>query len=229
MANASFSRKEKAMAKILDLGARVELTSIYPHFHDISISLYERSNKSGTTEFQVHSYAARDGVNDCLRHVAAAMVILGGMVLVGDGGRTVRFSCGNQHVKACKRVFIEACKVAPGISLEPKPLKIFDKKTERYVEVEKLSDREAYRIRADGAEDGKARRVAAITGGLAKLADISLSEEGEDVVLFPCSGGHNSLVGLLLIRALNVRAAMREEDSVAGRGVLSAPSAQQPS
>ena len=110
MANASCPRKEKAMAKILDLGARVELTSIYPHFHDISIGLYERSNKSGTTEFQVHSYAARDGVNDCLRHVAAAMVILGGMVLVGDGGRTVRFSCGSRHVKACKRVFIEACK-----------------------------------------------------------------------------------------------------------------------
>ena len=71
--------------------------------------------------------------------------------------------------------------------------------------------------------------MAAITGGLAKLADISLSEEGEDVVLFPCSGGHDSLVGLLLVRALNVRAVMREEDSAAGRGVLSAPSAQQPS
>ena len=69
--------KKKAMAGILDLGIRVELTSMYPHLHDISIGLYERSNKSGTTEFQVHSYAARDGVNDCLRHVAAAMVILG--------------------------------------------------------------------------------------------------------------------------------------------------------
>jgi hypothetical protein len=217
------------MAGILDLGTRIELTSMYPHFHDISIGLYERSKKGGKTEYQIHCYAARDGVDDCLRRLASAMVILGGMVQVGDDGRTVCFSCGSRHVKACKRVFIEACKVAPGISLEPKPLKIFDKKTERHVHVERLSGREAFRVTADGAEDGRARRIAAIAGGLVKLAEISLGQEGEDVVVFPCSGGHDSLVGLLLIRALNVRAAMREEDSAAGRGLLAAPSAQQPS
>jgi len=215
------------MARILDLGARVELTAIYPHFHDISIGLYKHTNEGGQVQFQVHSYSARPGVDNCLRHVAASMVLLGGMEAAGGNGHTVRFGCGGSHVKACRRVFIEACKVPPGEALQAKPLEIFDKKTERKITLEKLSDKEAFRVTADGVEDGKARRIAAVAGGLVKLADLSHVEGEDSLVLFPCSGGHDSLVGLLLVRALNVRAAMREQDGAAGRGVLAAPSAQQ--
>tara|TARA_Y100000588_G_scaffold122448_1_gene134171 strand:+ start:53 stop:523 length:471 start_codon:yes stop_codon:yes gene_type:complete len=155
------------------------------------------------------------------------MVLLGGMEAAGGNGHTVRFGCGGSHVKACRRVFIEACKVPPGEALQAKPLEIFDKKTERKITLEKLSDKEAFRVTADGVEDGKARRIAAVAGGLVKLADLSHVEGEDSLVLFPCSGGHDSLVGLLLVRALNVRAAMREQDGAAGRGVLAAPSAQQ--
>ena len=217
------------MARILDLGARVELTAIYPHFHDISIGLYKRINEFGEAQFQVHSYSDREGVDNCLRHVAASMVILGGMEEVSHDRHIVRFGCGKPHVKACRRVFIEACKVLPGEVLQAKPLTIFDKKTERKITLEKVSDREAFRVTADGPEEGKVRRVAAVAAGLGKLTDLPLVEGANDLVLFPCSGGHHSLVGLLLVRALNVRAAMREQDSAAGRGVLSAPSAQQTS
>ena len=215
------------MARILDLGARVELTAIYPHFHDISIGLYKHTNEGGQVQFQVHSYSARQGVDNCLRHVAASMVLLGGMEAAGGYGHTVRFGCGGSHVKACRRVFIEACKVPPGEALQAKPLEIFDKKTERKITLEKLSDKEAFRVTADGVEDGKARRIAAVAGGLVKLADLAHVEGEDSLVLFPCSGGHDALVGLLLVRALNVRAAMREQDGAAGRGVLAAPSAQQ--
>ena len=216
------------MARILDLGERVELTAIYPHFHDISIGLYKRTNGRGNTEFQVHSYSSQEGVDNCLRHVAASMILLGGME-DADGSFTVGFGCGGSHVKACRRVFIEACKVPPGEALQAKPLRIFDKKTERNISLEKLSGREAYRVTADGPEDGRARRVSAVAAGLAKLADLPRVDGEEDLVVFPCSGGHDPLVGLLLIRALNVRATLREQDSAAGRGVLSAPSAQQQS
>ena len=43
---------------------------------------------------------------------------------------------------------------------------------------------------------------------------------------FACGHDHDELVGLLLGRALNVRAAMREAEAAAARGVLAAPSAQ---
>ena len=40
------------MTRILDLGTRIELVSMYPHFHDISIALYERKLENGDFEFQ---------------------------------------------------------------------------------------------------------------------------------------------------------------------------------
>jgi hypothetical protein len=44
---------------------------------------------------------------------------------------------------------------------------------------------------------------------------------------FSCSQEHDDLIGLLLVRAPNVRAAMREAEDMASRGVLAAPSAQE--
>jgi hypothetical protein len=43
---------------------------------------------------------------------------------------------------------------------------------------------------------------------------------------FPCGHSHDALIGLLLPRALNVRAVLREEEAAVGRGNLVAPSQQ---
>ena len=86
----------------------------------------------------------------------------------------------------------------------------------------------AYRLAADagGRDDKVARRVDGVTRGLVKLAEMEPgAEPGE--ARFPCGHAHDALVGLLLGRALNVRAAMREAEAAAARGVLAAPSAQQ--
>ena len=47
-----------------------------------------------------------------------------------------------------------------------------------------------------------------------------------DQVRFPCGSDHHELIGLLMVRALNVRGALREQEAAAARGVLSAPSQQ---
>ncbi len=51
-------------------------------------------------------------------------------------------------------------------------------------------------------------------------------EEQYDRVGFSCGQSHDAMVGLLLVRAPNVRAAMREVDMMEARGVLAAPGAQ---
>ena len=214
------------MTRLVDIGVRIELISMYPYFHNISIALYERRVNDSSYEFQIHSYAGRDGVDQCLRHVAATMVTLGGVIPVSGNDTCVRFACGRQHRKACKRIFFEACKVALGTETEVRAMSIFDKKTERTISVKGLG-RGAYQIDADGEEDGRARRVTAIAGGFVKLAEIDYVEGNEQAVVFSCKEEHNSLMGLLLSRALNVRATMREQDYSTGRGMLAAPSAQQ--
>ena len=195
-----------------------------PHFHDISIALYQRPSDDGGSEYLVHSYAARDGAPARIGFVAQAMRTLGGMDAAA-GPDAVRFPCRAEHGRACKRVFIEACKIVPGTALEPRPLAIFDKKCAHTIEVTGNGEGE-YRLGAEDRDEATVHRISAIGAGLMKLAEIPALNESRDRIAFDCGHAHDALVGLLLVRALNVRAALREREAAAARGMLVAPSAQ---
>lgn len=192
-----------------------------PHFHDITLALYQQSAEAGPV-FRVHTYSSIAGAQDRVAFVGRAMSTLGGMQQVGDGIPLLRFSCGDPHTLAARRVFLEACKLPPSAPLEPRALSIFDKKSAQNIDVI-TGGSGVYDVVAEGAD---AARASAIAGGLAKLAEMSKSETKATQVSFSCGQSHDSLVGLLLARALNVRAVLREEEMVASRGTLVAPSAQ---
>ena len=101
-------------------------------------------------------------------------------------------------------------------------MSIFDKKAGCTIAVSSLGEG-AYQIAAE--EEGKDRRVSAITGGLIKLGQ--MEDQAADRVAFSCGHAHDALLGLLLVRAPNVRAAMREQEQDSSRGMLSAPSQQE--
>ena len=212
------------MEHIADLGRRIELVSMDPHFHDISIGLYRRPSAEGGSEFLVHTYAGLEGAAERIGFVAQAMRTLGGME-TSVGPHTVRFPCGDEHARACKRVFIEACKIPPGAAPEARPLSIYDKKCEHTIEVTSAGGG-AYALDAAERDEVTERRIGAIGGGLIKLAEMEALSDNHHRVAFGCGHAHDALVGLLLVRALNVRAAVREQEMAAGRGVLAAPSAQ---
>lgn len=212
------------MTETLDLGRRMELVSMDPHFHDISIALYRQPSGPGTT-FLVHSYSRRAGIEQRLEFAVRAMAVLGGLEALPGEPLKLRFPCGSEHPLACRRVFLEACKLAPGQPLAPRPLHILDKKSGRTVKVAGLGSG-SYRLTADGEELDQGSRIAAVANGLIKLGEMRQGASGGDSVVFPCGRAHDALVGLLLVRALNVRAALREEEMSAARGVLAAPSAQ---
>ncbi|HCQ02539.1 MAG TPA: hypothetical protein DIT99_18460, partial [Candidatus Latescibacteria bacterium] len=78
---------------------------------------------------------------------------------------------------------------------------------------------------ADGEAKDKDRRISFIAGGLIKLAQ--LEDQSVDTVAFDCKYAHDAMLGLLLVRAPNVRAVLREQEATASRGVLAAPSQQE--
>ena len=215
------------MGRLLSLGERMELVSMDPHFHDISISLYRETGEGGASGYLAHSYSGKDGVAERLAFVMRAMAVMGGMVPApGQPGR-LAFECGEEHRAAVKRLFLEACKKAPGDEIAALPMSIYDKKNDFTIDATATGGG-GYRLAtADGGADDKvARRVDGVTRGLIKLAEMEPgAEPGE--ARFACGTPHDELVGLLLGRALNVRAAMREAEAAAARGVLAAPSAQQ--
>ena len=215
------------MGRLLELGERLELVSMDPHFHDISISLYRSTGEGGASGFLAHSYSTREGAAERLGFVMRAMAVMGGMGPAPGQPERLAFACGAAHKAAVKRLFLEACKRATGAEVAAQPMRVYDKKNDLTIDATAVGDGR-YRIAAAGSEgnDKAAQRVDGVTRGLVKLAEMEPgAEPGE--VRFPCGHAHDALVGLLIGRALNVRAAMREAEAAAARGILTAPSAQQ--
>jgi hypothetical protein len=209
------------MAIAAEIGRRIELVSMDPHFQDISIGLYRQQGQAGS-EYLVHTYSQKPGALQRIEFVIDAMATLGGMQKFG---LRLRFTCGEPHQLAVRRIFVEACKLKPDAELRPRPLNILDKKSNLNITVLSAGSG-IYEIRADGGGEGSASRVSAIAGGLAKLAEMSRVGSTPEQVGFACKHPHDAAVGTMLIRALNVRAMLREEEMAASRGVLVAPSAQ---
>ena len=209
------------MARTVAIGQRIELVSMDPHFHDISIALYLQERDEGP-EFLVHTYSGMEGARQRIDFVRRGMEILGGLQSTPTG--LLRFPCGARHVQGIKRVFLEACKLSSTTAVEARPLFIFDRKCNRNI-VATSCGGGVYKLAAEGSEEGAERRIAAIAGGLIKLGE--MEDRLTDEVGFACGLAHDALIGLLLVRAPNVRAALREQEDAATRGTLSAPSQQE--
>ncbi len=212
------------MGLTIDLGRRIELVPMDLHFHDISIALYRREGVAGL-EVLVQSYSRRAGTQERLEFIAEAMTILGGMELLPGESLGLRFPRGSDLPVAARRVFLEACKRPTGEEAVPRPLTIFDKKSQSQVQVASLGSG-LYEVTLEAKGERASRRSGAIAAGIAKLSGAGLVEGHPAQVALPNGQSIDALVGLLLVRALNVRAIVRQEEAAASRGVLSAPSAQ---
>lgn len=211
------------MGETVDIGRRIELVPMDPHFHEITIGLYCQELDE-VSAFLVHTYSRLEGAKQRIAFVCEAMKILGGMEFTSDG--LLRFPCLAEHELACKRIFLEACKLDPDDPIEPRPLNTLDKKSGLTITVLGLGNG-VYQVKADGDGQHKEKRISAIGGGLIKLGQMDNAGEDLDRVTFSCGHIHDAMVGLLLVRAPNVRAVMREQEAVASRGTLSAPSQQE--
>lgn len=209
---------------LTDIGRRVELVAMDSQFHDISLGLYERT-MGGTTAYLVHSYSSIEGTTGRLEFVREAMVALGGMTTVGDAGTFLGFACSQPHRLMARRIFLEATKTPSDRPVEARSLETIDRKTKCRIQAAGTDGE--YHLYVEGSDETCQRRAAVAAKGLATLAEADLVPETSDRVRFACSSEHDAAVGLLLPRALNVRAAMREVDEAASRGVLAPPSAQQ--
>lgn len=202
---------------------RVELVPMDAHCGDISLGLYH--TKDGERDVGlVYSYSGRPEAAGRVSYVAEAMRVLGGLAPAEGNAALIHFSCGTWHPLAAKRLFLEATKHDPLQPLAPRPLAVPDTRTEQTIELEPIGSG-AYRVRAEGGTADVPSRAPAIAAALAKLAELQ-TDEG-NVVVFPCGRPHDALIALMLTRAQNLRAVLREEEMKASRGVLVAPSAQE--
>ena len=149
------------------------------------------------------------GATERIEAIAQTMQTLGDMLKTPEG--LLYFPCKNIHEAACRRVFLEACQLASNTHTEPRPLNILDRKSRLTITVDSTGNG-IYRVYANDEGRGAARRISAIAGGLMKLGEMdNIETDNNDTVSFACGHSHDALIGLLLIRAPNVRVILREE------------------
>jgi len=217
------------MGKTLDLGRRIELHSMDPCCHGISLALY-RIEVACAPRFLVHTYSSMDGARERVAFIREALLVTLGMEVADAPPDSpmmlthgwIQFPCRSDHLRALKRAFLDLCKLETGEKLATKPLTVFDKKANGEITAEGRGAG-VYEMRA--AAGAAPNRATAIARGFAKLCEMDLVETA-DQVIFPCGIAHDALVGMLMFRAQNVRSAMQEEEMTAARGILSAPSQQ---
>ncbi len=210
------------MTSTRDIGTRIELLPMDAHGNDITVALYRRETPDGPA-YKVFTYSTRTGADARTERIGATMQVLGGMELNAEG--LLYFSCGHAHPRAMRRLFLDACKHDPQKDLEALPLRIFDKKAACDLVITSLGNG-LYGVSADGGQ-GSERRVATVARGLMRLGEMQEIADEPNQTAFTCGQSHDALIGLLLVRAPNVRAAMREAEEMANRGVLAAPSSQE--
>jgi hypothetical protein len=198
------------------------------HCRDITVALYRRDDAEVPTGL-VHTYSRDPEAAARVAFLARVMVVLGGLELAGDQNGSpndaFRFACGTWHAAAIKRLFLEAAKLSSAEDPAARLLETIDSKSGLTIRVVPLGTGQ-YQVTADGDTEEAVTRASAIANGLVKLAELERFED-PTIVGFSCGWDHDPLVGLLLVRALNVRAALREAELTASRGVLVGPSAQE--
>ncbi len=212
------------MGKTLDLGRRIEIHPMDKHCHNISLGLYRRDTGDGP-RFLVHTYSTASGSQQRVAFLRQTLIDMVGLIPSASDSQWLQFACGQDHLRALKRAFLDLCKLETSSSLQPKPLSALDKKAGCQLTVVSLG-KGAYRMVAEQQNDTARKRAAALARGYVKLCEMESLAGEQNAVRFACHADHDALMGMLLYRAQNVRAAMQEEELVGGRGVLAPPSQQ---
>ncbi|MHA1548370.1 MAG: hypothetical protein ACTSYE_05510 [Alphaproteobacteria bacterium] len=208
------------MARVKDLGPRIELLPEDRFFHDISIALHMQ-HEDGEPRYLVHSYAPYEGMAARIAYITKELQRLGGLERIPGGGK-LRFPCGGDHQTALRRLFTRVCRRDPSLPGAEFSLTAYDKKAECDIVVSSTGNGH-YRVAASLDTPMANRRIGAARNGLVKLAQMIAPDTTDDLAEFTCGMAHDELVAALLPDALNVRGAVREQDALRGGGVLSSP------
>ncbi len=216
--------KEQEMGKTLDLGRRIELHSMDKYCHEISLGLY-RKDAGGVPRLLVHTYSSSDGADARVAFIVDALRVMLGMKNAEGRNREIVFPCGTVHLRALKRAFLDLCKLETGAELKPRPLTAHDKKADGDLTAVNVGGG-AYEIRSEDGSDAGNKRAVAVARGFAKICEMTAEGDPATRIRFSCGSSHDELIGMLMFRAQNVRAAMQEEEMASTKGVLAAPSQQ---
>ncbi len=192
--------KTRERVRVTDIigryGRCVELVTMDPNFHEISVGLYE---KDGI--FTVWSYSARDGLEERLSKIRDQLVVLGGLEPVEGTSTQARFSCGQAHGRPLKFLTMHAVEKSPDYTLPEGLVKDLRSPLMLGFESGQVDGRWVYTVTGEGEAPNPAARLRAVTGGFTRYGEMEAVGEG---ISFTCGNRHDGLFMIVLPYARNV-------------------------
>jgi hypothetical protein len=213
MAEGRTAERVKVTQVVERYGRCLELVTMDPNFHEISVGLYF---KAGV--FNLWTYSQKPGVEERIGKIRSQLVALGGMDAVAGTQSQASFPCGQVHARPAKFLMMQAVEKAPDYTLPQGPVKDLRSPLMLDAVAAEEDGRWAYRVTAEGEAPNLDARLRAVTSGLIRYGE--MEKAGDQSVSFPCGARHDELVKLVLPYARNISQVEDTLDAAALRGQM---------
>lgn len=214
MVRATVQNRPRVADVIKRYGRCLELVSMDPHYHEITVGLYLKD-----TVATVWSYSTVDGVDDRIEQIRDLLVTRGGMEPVEGAHDQARHACGTVHERPLKFLIKNCVEKVSAFGPEEGPISIRDFRTKLTLALTPGDEdgRTVYEVSAEGDDPNPDLRVRAIVGGFMRYGEMERVTPSS--AAFPCGASHDELVRLLLPSARNVSSVedMFEADALRGQ------------
>ena len=194
-------------------GKCLELVSMDPNFHDVSVGLFVKNDI-----LTVWSYSRKDQINKRLNSIRDKMVEFGGLKNL-DSDFQMEIPQGALIERPLKFLFSQCVEMPPDKKPETGPITAKDNKTKLsfIVNGSTKDGKYIYTVSAEGEHEKPGLRIRAVVGGFIKYGECVRNDV--DSFCFPDNKSHDEYVRVLLPYARNISAVeqMLEANDQAGQ------------
>ena len=183
------------------LGHCIEIVSIDPHFHDVSVGLYIKGRV-----MTIWSFSRREGIAGRIEQIRDRCTLLGDVITVDGTTDQLSLTSDLYLDRALRFMFTFAVEKDPARELPTGRITAPDTKTRLTFVIEGAEEdgKYVYTISAEGKSDKAELRVRATVGGFMRYSDCERIDK--DKFAFPDGKRYDSFARLILPLARNVSA-----------------------
>ena len=183
------------------LGRCLELVSMDPHFHDVTVGLYYTGNVT-----TVWSFSRVPGIEGRIEQIRDRLVALGGLIPVEGTHDKAVFPSESIFEKPLRFLFTETVEKDPSIAPPDGPITSPDTKSRLTFTVtgSQSDDKYIYTVTAEGEAPRPQSRIRAVVGGYMRYGECE--RVTPESFVFPDNARHDEMARVLLPFARNVSA-----------------------
>ena len=197
----ALTEQPRIVKQIEKLGHCVELVSIDPYFHNVTVGLFIKDGL-----MTIWSFSKREGIAGRIEQIRDRCARLGDVVAVEGTTDQMRLTSDLYLDRALRFMFTAAVEKDPARELPSGRITAPDTKTKLTFAVEGAyeGDRYVYTISAEGESDRAEMRVRATVGGFVRYSDCVRVDKNK--FTFPDGKRYDGFARLILPLARNVSA-----------------------